>query len=158
MKRERKQWLRAGLLVAILMTIALLPRAPAVTQAQGGGTISYGAKVFGTIAEDAPRLTYSFEGSMGDVVTVIADNWTGTLDLRAELIAPNGVILASSAQNTLDDNMQGAYLSAILLGGLVLNALFGWWWADPAAALAMAPIIAREGVEALRGKVCADCG
>jgi len=51
-----------------------------------------------------------------------------------------------------------AYLSAILLGGLVLNALFGWWWADPAAALAMAPIIAREGVEALRGKVCADCG
>ncbi len=116
MKRERKQWLRAGLLVAILMTIALLPRAPAVTQAQGGGTISYGAKVFGTIAEDAPRLTYSFEGSMGDVVTVIADNWTGTLDLRAELIAPNGVILASSAQNTLDDNMQGAYLSAILPG------------------------------------------
>ena len=47
-----------------------------------------------------------------------------------------------------------AYLSAILLGGLILNALFGWWWADPAAALVMVPIIAKEGVEALRGEAC----
>ncbi len=46
------------------------------------------------------------------------------------------------------------YLSAILLGGLLLNALFGWWWADPIAALVMVPIIGREGVEALRGKNC----
>lgn len=50
-----------------------------------------------------------------------------------------------------------AYLSAILLGGLLLNALFGWWWADPVAALIMLPIIAREGVEALRGETCVDC-
>jgi len=50
-----------------------------------------------------------------------------------------------------------AYLSAVLLGGLLLNALFGWWWADPAAALVMVPIIAREGVEALRGEACDDC-
>lgn len=49
------------------------------------------------------------------------------------------------------------YLSAILLAGLLLNAAFGWWWADPAAALAMSPIIAREGVDALRGQVCHDC-
>ena len=37
------------------------------------------------------------------------------------------------------------YLSAILLSGLLLNALFGWWWADPVAALVMVPIIARRG-------------
>lgn len=50
-----------------------------------------------------------------------------------------------------------AYLSAILLGGLVLNAWLGWWWADPVAALAMVPIIAREGVEGLRGEdTCSD--
>jgi len=50
-----------------------------------------------------------------------------------------------------------AYLSAILLGGLVLNAWLGWWWADPLAALAMVPIIAREGVEGLRGEdTCSD--
>lgn len=48
------------------------------------------------------------------------------------------------------------YLSAILLGGLILNALFGWWWADPVAALVMIPIIAKEGIEALRGEQCCD--
>jgi divalent metal cation (Fe/Co/Zn/Cd) transporter len=47
-----------------------------------------------------------------------------------------------------------AYLSAVLLGGLALNALFGWWWADPAAALVMVPVIAREGLGALRGETC----
>ena len=46
------------------------------------------------------------------------------------------------------------YLSAILLCGLLLNAVLGWWWADPAAALAMVPIIAREGSDALRGRTC----
>ena len=47
-----------------------------------------------------------------------------------------------------------AYLSAILLVGLVLNALFGLWWADPVAGLVMTPIIAREGIGALRGETC----
>jgi divalent metal cation (Fe/Co/Zn/Cd) transporter len=52
------------------------------------------------------------------------------------------------------------YLSAILLVGLGLNAWLGWWWADPVAALAMLPIIVREGVEGLRGAppCCDDCG
>jgi len=48
------------------------------------------------------------------------------------------------------------YLSAILLCGLLLNALCSWWWADPVAALAMAPIIAKEGIEGLRGDPCCD--
>jgi divalent metal cation (Fe/Co/Zn/Cd) transporter len=47
-----------------------------------------------------------------------------------------------------------AYLSAILLAGLALNAAFGLWWADPIAALVMSPIIANEGREALRGDEC----
>ena len=50
-----------------------------------------------------------------------------------------------------------AYLSAILLFGLLLNALFGFWWADPVAALVMTPIIAKEGIEALQGEQCGDC-
>lgn len=50
-----------------------------------------------------------------------------------------------------------AWLSAILLAGLTLDALFGWWWADPVAALAMVPIIAREGVEGVRGEPACDC-
>jgi divalent metal cation (Fe/Co/Zn/Cd) transporter len=48
------------------------------------------------------------------------------------------------------------YLSAILLLGLLLNAIFGLWWADPVAGLVMVPIIANEGVEGLRGDVCCD--
>jgi divalent metal cation (Fe/Co/Zn/Cd) transporter len=50
-----------------------------------------------------------------------------------------------------------AYLSAILLVGLGLNALFGWWWADPMAGLIMVPIILREGLNALKGESCTDC-
>jgi divalent metal cation (Fe/Co/Zn/Cd) transporter len=50
-----------------------------------------------------------------------------------------------------------AYLSAILLVGLGLNAVLGWWWADPVAGLAMVPIIGREGLESLRGEGCTDC-
>jgi divalent metal cation (Fe/Co/Zn/Cd) transporter len=49
-----------------------------------------------------------------------------------------------------------AYLSAILLGGLTLNALLGWWWADPVAAIGMVPLITHEGIDAVRGKTC--CG
>jgi divalent metal cation (Fe/Co/Zn/Cd) transporter len=48
------------------------------------------------------------------------------------------------------------YLSAILLIGLLLNAALGWWWADPAAALIMVPLIANEGVVALKGDACCD--
>jgi divalent metal cation (Fe/Co/Zn/Cd) transporter len=46
------------------------------------------------------------------------------------------------------------YLSAILLIGLILNAAFGWWWADPVAALVMFPIIAKEGLDAVRARTC----
>jgi divalent metal cation (Fe/Co/Zn/Cd) transporter len=46
------------------------------------------------------------------------------------------------------------YLSAILLSGLLLNAALGWWWADPAAALIMVPIIAKEGIDGTRAKGC----
>lgn len=44
-----------------------------------------------------------------------------------------------------------AWLSATTLAGLLLNAAFGWWWADPVAALVLVPLIAREGIEGIRG-------
>jgi len=65
----------------------------------------------------------------------------------------SGALAAESRQTMLC-----TYLSAILLGGLLLNAALGWWWADPMAALVMVPIIGREGIEALRGRTaCSDC-
>lgn len=50
-----------------------------------------------------------------------------------------------------------AWLSLTTLVGLVLNASFGWWWADPLAALILVPLIVREGLEGLRGQDC-ECG
>lgn len=46
------------------------------------------------------------------------------------------------------------WLSLITLAGIALNAAFGWWWADPVAALGMTPLLIREGSEAWRGEDC----
>lgn len=50
-----------------------------------------------------------------------------------------------------------AYLSAILLGGLIFNATIGWWWADPLAALAISVLAVIEGRKAWIGESCDDC-
>ena len=71
---------------------------------------------------------------------------------RVALAMGSGALAADAQQTSLC-----AYLSAILLGGLALNAALGWWWADPVAALAMVPIIAKEGFDGLRGEsACCD--
>jgi divalent metal cation (Fe/Co/Zn/Cd) transporter len=54
-------------------------------------------------------------------------------------------------------NMVCAYLSLALLVGLGANALLGWWWADPLAALAIAAVAAREGIDGWRGRADACC-
>lgn len=46
------------------------------------------------------------------------------------------------------------WLSIVALSGIVLNAAFGWWWADPLAALGVAALVVREGTEAWRGEAC----
>jgi divalent metal cation (Fe/Co/Zn/Cd) transporter len=61
-------------------------------------------------------------------------------------------VMADSTQTLLC-----TYLSAILLVGLVLNALLDWWWADSLVALVIAGVAVREGVQAWRGKQCTDC-
>ena len=59
----------------------------------------------------------------------------------------SGALRAEAKQTSLC-----AYLSFIALAGVALNAAFGWWWADPAAALAMVPIIVIEGIDGVRAK------
>jgi divalent metal cation (Fe/Co/Zn/Cd) transporter len=61
-------------------------------------------------------------------------------------------VVADSGQTMLC-----SYLSAVLLIGLVTNAILGWWWADPIAALAIAALAVNEGREAWRGEACDDC-
>lgn len=59
----------------------------------------------------------------------------------------SGSVVADSKQTLLC-----TYLSAVLLVGLLVNAGFGWWWADPGAGLVIAAAAIREGVEAWRGE------
>ncbi|MEV0721896.1 cation transporter [Micromonospora purpureochromogenes] len=64
----------------------------------------------------------------------------------------SATVMADSTQTMLC-----TYLSAVLLVGLVLNAAWGWSWADPIAALVIAAVAVKEGVEAWRGEHCDDC-
>ena len=83
------------------------------------------------------------------IVTLIA------MPLLADAKANVAQQLNSSAgRSESRQNMLCAYLSAALLVGLTLNAVFGWWWADPATALIIAGVAAREGRESWRGESC----
>jgi len=80
-----------------------------------------------------------------------------TMPLLARVKRDVGSTLDSSA--TVKEgaqNMLCAYLSVALLVGLLLNAIAGWWWADPAAALAIAAVAVHEGRESWRGEGCCD--
>ena len=80
-----------------------------------------------------------------------------TMPLLARAKRNVGRKLTSSATvSEASQNMICAYLSIALLVGLLANALFGWWWADPLAALAIAAVATKEGVESWRGESC-DC-
>lgn len=61
----------------------------------------------------------------------------------------SATVMADSTQTMLC-----TYLSAVLLAGLALNGAFGWSWADPLAALAIAAMAMREGRETWRGDAC----
>lgn len=77
--------------------------------------------------------------------------WLARAKRTVALQLNSGAMVAEATQTQLC-----VYLSVILLGGLVLNATLGWWWADPIAALVMVPIIAREGWDGVRGRSCCD--
>lgn len=61
----------------------------------------------------------------------------------------SATVVADSTQTLLC-----TYLSAVLLVGLLLNMFLGWWWADPLAALVIAAVATKEGIEAWRGDNC----
>ena len=80
-----------------------------------------------------------------------------TMPLLARAKRRIGSRLSSSAAvNEASQTQLCAYLSIGLLVGLGANAVFGWWWADPLAALAIAGVAVKEGRESWRGEGCAD--
>jgi divalent metal cation (Fe/Co/Zn/Cd) transporter len=101
-------------------------------------------------AREAPRE--SLIGIVVAALSVVIMPFLARAKRKVAAEIGSGALKAEAVQTYLC-----AYVSAILLAGLVLNATLQWWWADPAAALVMVPIIAREGLEALRGDEC-SCG
>ena len=83
------------------------------------------------------------------------------IDDAAPSRSPSAASGASSAQPRPSpkrhQNQICAYLSIALFVGLLANALAGWWWADPAAALVIAGVAAYEGIESWRGERCECC-
>jgi cation diffusion facilitator family transporter len=73
----------------------------------------------------------------------------GRAKLRAAREIGSGALRADAYET-----ITCAWLSLTTLAGLLLNATFGWWWADPLAALVLVPLLVREGREALRGDHC----
>jgi divalent metal cation (Fe/Co/Zn/Cd) transporter len=87
------------------------------------------------------------------VVSLFVMPWLAREKRKVAVSIQSGALAADAKQTDFC-----VYLSAILLVGLLLNALFGFWWADPLAAMIMIPLIAKEGVDGLRGKsCCGDC-
>jgi divalent metal cation (Fe/Co/Zn/Cd) transporter len=82
-----------------------------------------------------------------------------TMPLLAEAKARLGRRLGSAATAAEGrQNLVCAYLSVALLVGLGGNAVLGWWWLDPLAALVVAGVAVREGRESWRGETCGCCG
>ncbi len=81
--------------------------------------------------------------------SAVAMPWFGIAKRRVGRRLGSLATRAEGAQNLLC-----AYLAVTVLAGLVLNAAFGWWWADPLAALVVAGMAVREGVESWRGEEC----
>jgi divalent metal cation (Fe/Co/Zn/Cd) transporter len=101
-----------------------------------------------TIIERRPP-SQSWVGIILAALSLVVMPWLAHLKRKIAISLDSGALEAETRQTEVC-----AYLSAILLLGLGLNAWLGWWWADPIAGLIMVPLIAWEGVDAVRGRTC----
>ena len=94
----------------------------------------------------------SLAGIILAVVSLIAMPWLARAKRKVAAALDSAAMKADAKQTDFC-----FYLSAILLAGLLLNALLGWWWADPVAALVIAALALREGAEGWRAEQLDDC-
>jgi divalent metal cation (Fe/Co/Zn/Cd) transporter len=111
------------------------------------------------VAVDAGRALWERERPSPSLVGIALTSvsiatmyWLARAKRRAAVELASKALEADAFQTTAC-----FWLSLITLSGIGLNAAFGWWWADPAAALGMTWFIAKEGLEAWRGEEC-GCG
>ena len=135
-RRERSERISLSIIGGLFLALAAYVAADAVRS---------------LITREAPDA--SLVGVVLAAVSLVVMPLLANAKRRVAFAMGSGALAAESRQTMLC-----TYLSAILLCGLILNAALGWWWADPVAALAMVPIIVREGIEAIRGRAaCGEC-
>ena len=117
-----------------------------------GGLAAYVAVEAGTTLWGGNHPDESLPGILLSVASLLLMPAIAWGKFRAAA-ALSSASLRAEAKETL----ACAYLSFALLLGLTANALAGWWWADPVAALLMVPWLVKEGLEGLRGEDCHDC-
>ena len=97
------------------------------------------------LAGDTPEA--SPVGIVLTTVSIAVMIWLAAAKLRVGQALGSRALIADSRQTRAC-----WYLSVVTLAGLAANAIAGWWWADAVAALAIAVLLVREGLEALRGE------
>jgi cation diffusion facilitator family transporter len=105
--------------------------------------VDAGRRLLGFGAE----ATESVVGIALTAVSLVAMPLLGWVKLRTATDLKSGALRADAYET-----IACAWLSLATLTGLVLNLTLGWWWADPLAALAIVPLVVREGIEGLRGE------
>ena len=112
----------------------------------------------GSVAQDSVRALISGADPEASPVgialaatSLVVMPWLSWAQRRTGRALHSNAVVADSSQTLLC-----TYLSAVLLGGLVLNATLGWGWADPVAGLVIAAVALKEGRDAWRGEGC--CG
>ncbi|MET3952628.1 cation transporter [Arthrobacter sp. UYEF36] len=129
---ERREHLTLRIIAISFFTLAAFVTADSVASLAGGG-----------------EARHSTPGIVIAALSLAIMPGLSWLQRRAGRELGSRTAVADSKQTLLC-----TYLSAVLLVGLVLNSTLGWWWADAGAALVIAVIAVREGVNAWKGDVC----
>ncbi len=127
-------------------------------QALRGIAVAFGALAVYVVAEAVHTLVTRADADASSVGVGLALASLVVMPVLARAKQRVARGLGSSAVQA--DSMQTwlcTYLSAVLLAGLLLDSLLGWWWADPVAALVIAGIAVNEAREAWRGENDCDC-
>lgn len=120
--------------------------------------VTFFALAIGIGAESVRKLVTGSQPEESVVGLVLAVVSLIVMPLLARAKRRVGVALGSQAlQADATETSLCVWLSAILLAGLGLNALFGWWWADPLAGLAIVYVAAREGIDNWHAEELDDC-
>jgi divalent metal cation (Fe/Co/Zn/Cd) transporter len=116
----------------------LLALAACILVEAGRRLLGYGSRAEGSVV-----------GIAITILALIVMPVLGRMKLRTAAALGSGALRADSYET-----VACAWLALATVLGLALNAAFGWWWADPVAALVLAPLVVREGLEAWRGECC----